>query len=1117
MSESDDTVGNQEVKIPSSSRNGDVIKVMFDDAHLPAFSVDPANEADDVHGWFGSGEGGHSSFADVLRDPAGMEASHPGHTFETENTYEIVLLNEGEKITKEALEDIDVLVVPMTFNGRYQTSEIDEIEQFVKSGGGLLLIADHSSFPVQMDEIALRFFVRWGNNVVTDVNDYTGPHNYWIVYEDNGVPGDDNMPTNDVPNFEDDPDRIFMITQNAPTVQYYCSNAYTLENPTESRKIIITDTDGSSNYNGEPACLAIPNGNCTGAGRAVFIPDCNVFGDSYDCDEDGKVDFWDEHNAEFGLGIIDWLAPRAYEVALISGEKDPHTGLPKPLVHIYEPGERHTFEIEVWNLGLRNDVIELEIPEMPENWSAQLDIEETEELETREFELVYLTVTAPLTNVTDGDYALINVTATSSNDPENATAKITSTNVITVDIGFNVNWAVQPDVNDEKRLVLDPGKVTVTTLGINNIGNINDTYSITLKGIPGGWEVSPDLTLHPEWSYDEEKKCLSGIHLSSYHFEENTTGISFLFTPPLDAKEGDTAIVTAIGESYLSILTEQDARGKHDDDVILEVSANRAMEISCSEPLKYIDPGKTVSFLVSVQNNGNSREQVQIELGPMIPGWTATVDSPTVILQARQKKTVTVTMWAPEDALEGSRAVLEVSVELPSVGKVVDSLALTAIVNRYCQINASLLDDEFHFVDPGEKVSLNISIGNPGNGPTSAFLTMANLPSGWDFEFLLMGQPVTNKNLEAGDNYQIRLDISVPHDALADADPDSPGFDPYSLLINVSGEENHIALPLSFMVNRKAAISVFTGDDLEITEPGSWAVFYVCVKNEGNAWDEILVSLDDIPVDEEGSSGLAKEWEVFFTSVALIEQASGVAEFSRADFSRLIDTSPLTADMGFEPNNSHSDLVNIRELTLRLPIGGIAWVGITAEVPHYAASRDTSFNISSECLSSAKVRPPPIECRVSIRNADLGISGGISLSAPAKAGELISVMVHIKNVGDIRAENVQLRLYEDDAVIATMPIRTILAGKTQFVAFTWKVPNKDSCKLKVVIDPDHHIAEKSRHNNKAETDVNISGSSILFSLGYEGILWGVLGAIILALLALGINMFLRRRRFRRSL
>ena len=584
-----------------------------------------------------------------------------------------------------------------------------------------------------------------------------------------------------------------------------------------------------------------------------------------------------------------------------------------------------------------------------------------------------------------------------------------------------------------------------------------------------------------------------------------------MFTPPVDAKQGDTAIVTALGESYLSRLTGQDARGNHDDDLTLEVSANRAVELTCEELYKYVDPGKTVSFLLSVQNNGNSREEVEIMLGPMIPGWTAAVDSPTVVLQARQKKTVTVTMWAPEDALEGSRAVLEVSVGLPSVDKVVDSLAVTAIVNRYCQINATLLDDEFHFVDAGEKVSINLSIGNPGNGPTSAYLTMSSLPSGWDFEFRLMGQPLTSKNLEAGDNYQVRLDIFVPPDALADANPDSAGFDPYALMINISGEENNIGLPLSFMVNRRSDISVFTGDDLEITEPGSWTMFYVCVKNEGNAWDEVLVSLDDIPVDEEGSSGLAKEWEIFFTSVALIEQASGVAEVSRMDFSGLIDTSLLSPESGFEPNNSHEELVNVRELTLRLPKGGVAWVGITAEVPHYAAARDTSFNISSECLTSIRVRPPIIECRVSIRNADLGISGGLSLSAPAKAGELISVMVHVKNVGDIRAENVQLRLYEDGTVISTMPIRTILAGKTQFVAFTWKVPNKDSCKLKVVIDPDNHIAEKSRHNNKAETDVDISGSSSILSLTYETVMWGVLAAIFLALAALGINWFFRRR------
>ena len=1099
------------------SRNTDVVTVMFDDAHFPAYTADPKNDADES---VGGCAGGYSDFADVLRDPQGM--SRAGHTFITDNTYEVISLDEGEKITDLVLEEVDVLVIPCSFN-RYADSEIDAIERYVKGGGGLFLIADHSNFATAMDDIAWRFHVRWAHDVVTDRNDYSGGQDYWIIWEDQPPatgPGDDNMPANNAPGYQNDPEEIWKITQYSPTVQYYCSNAYTYENPHESIPVIITDTDGSSNFHGEPACLAIPNGNATGAGKAVFITDSNVFGDMWydlwgnpdgDCDDDGIRDFWDEHNAEFGLGVIDWLAPGAYEVALIPGEKDPHSGLPKPLVYIYEPGETHTFDIEVWNLGLRADTIKLEIPEVPGNWSASLDKSETDELGKRESEHVMLTVTAPLSNVTDGDYAIINVTATSVGDPENATDTIHSTNVIIVDLGFNVNWAVKSDVNDQKKIIVDPGKTTVATLGFNNIGNINDTYRVKLEGVPSDWAVTIETSMNPGWVYDPEEKTVSGISLSSYHFEDNTTGVTVFFTPPVDAKEGETAIVTAMGESYLSLLTGQDAKGKHDDDLILEVSAYRAIDMYCDETVKYVDPGKSVSFLVSVQNNGNSKEKVDVQLGPLVSGWISAVDMPTVILQARQRKTVTVTMWAPEYALEGSRCVLEVKANMASVDKVVDSVFLTTIVNRYSMIDASLIDNDYYAVDPGEKISLNISVNNIGNGISGAFFSMAQLPMNWQFEFFFEGLPIDSILLDPFQTIQLRLDVTISQDALCDGILDTPGFDPYALIINVSGEENFEHLLVSVQINRLPSITVHTPDNLEITEPGDWALFYICIKNNGNAWDDVDLDIEDIPIDTDVRTEMKKQWVAYFSSVALIERVLSINEIEYVDFSCMIDVTPLTQTNCYQPNNTEEELLSLEEMTIRLPRNGIAWVGITVRLPHYAVARDESFNITTRCVTVPGFNIPDIGCIISIRNANLLIVGDIILPDDVVAGDLISVKVYIKNTGDIRAENVQIRLYEDGAPRDTMRICTILPGNTQLVAFTWRVPDKAECDLKVVVDPDNLIVEKDEQDNVRENSVTISSSSTLF-LGLEKWVAGIIGGVIVILVLVVIFWSVRRKR-----
>ena len=1094
-----------------SQRDTDIVKVKFDDAHEPVYTVDPNNQ--DYRHDSEDGSGGYSYFADMLKDPSSFGLT-------SENNYEVSTIDTGQRINSQILEDCDVLIIANS-GSSYTNSEINAVENYVKGGGGLLLIADHTSFPSDMQRIAMEFYVSWGGDVIRQPSSNVGPNpgcefwpyigqdQYWVYFDKGNMPFD---PRND-PNYQNQEHEVYKITEDVSRVEYYCSNAF-LQESTEAVAVILTDPD-STPYGLEPACLAIPNGNVTGAGRSVMLTDSNVFDNIHSCDDDqdNSLDFLDSDNEVFALRLVDWLAPGAYEVALISGEKDPSSGLPKPLVYIYEPGESHTFDIEVWNLGLRNDVIELAISDFQGNWTASLDKIETEELGTREHEMVRLTVTAPLTNVTDGEYALINVTATSMNDPENATARITSTNVIIVDLGFNVNWAVKTDANDEKKITVDPGKTTVATLGINNIGNINDTYRIELEGVPSDWGVNVDTSAHPEWVYDAEEITVTGISLSSYHFEDNTTGITVFFTPPVDAKEGETASITAMGESYLSLLSEQDAKGDHDDDIIIEVSAYRAIQLVCEESVKYVDPGKTVNFLVSVQNNGNSRENVAMELGTLMSGWAAAVDMPVITLQARQKKTVSVTTMAPEGAIEGSRCVLEVKANMASVDKVVDSTCLTSIVNRYCLLDASLGGSDHYRLDPGGKISLNLTVTNLGNGITGANLYMAQLPESWDFSFFLEGFPVDNIVLNPHEAIELRLDITASENALCDAFPETDVFDPYEVIVNISGEENFKHLSLDLEINRRSSITVFCPNGIEVTEPGSRVLYHICIRNNGNAWDEVELAIDDIPEDIDTGTGLNEGWGIYFSAVSLVEQTSGIKETMYVDFAERIDATVLDTTSAYWPNNTKEELIGLEEISLRIPRKTMVWVSVMVEVPGYARARDESFNITSKCLTLMSLHLPTMEPVVSIKNADLSFFGDIILQSEISPGDLVSVMVYVKNNGDIRAENVPVTLYEDGVAVATMPVHTILAGRTQLVAFTWKVPGKEKCDLKVVIDPHNSIVEKNEGDNLMTVSVEISGSSeLLFGLG--GWIVGSMGAAVALIAVVSTVWWLRRKRMK---
>ena len=70
-------------------------------------------------------------------------------------------------------------------------------------------------------------------------------------------------------------------------------------------------------------------------------------------------------------------------------------------------------------------------------------------------------------------------------------------------------------MNEEKKIIVDPGKTTVATLGINNLGNINDTYELNLQGVPSDWKVNVDTEQNPDWAFDETDMTVSNIKLSS--------------------------------------------------------------------------------------------------------------------------------------------------------------------------------------------------------------------------------------------------------------------------------------------------------------------------------------------------------------------------------------------------------------------------------------------------------------------------------------------------------------------------------------------------------------------------------------------------------------------------
>jgi len=82
--------------------------------------------------------------------------------------------NENENITKEALENVDLLIIGNPIDDFFSSLEIKLIVNYVRSGGGLLLLSEYGADHLQktnLNDIAGRFGIFFEKNIIKEAND----------------------------------------------------------------------------------------------------------------------------------------------------------------------------------------------------------------------------------------------------------------------------------------------------------------------------------------------------------------------------------------------------------------------------------------------------------------------------------------------------------------------------------------------------------------------------------------------------------------------------------------------------------------------------------------------------------------------------------------------------------------------------------------------------------------------------------------------------------------------------------------------------------------------------------------------------------------------------------
>ena len=221
-----------------------------------------------------------------------------------------------DTFSEEYLQAADVLVIPMAdwhFGAVYTPSELDVIEQFVSSGGGLFILSDFGAWGNVTDVVNERFgFVRNKTNILYDSDDFNpAGSGYSVIYS-----GSDNIKNHSVTL-----DVSLIETWSGTGLESYPGNAVPL---------IVTDSDGTSTY----SSMYSTNGTFFAAatthdlGRVVFIGDSDIFTSS-DTDSDGIENYFDGHAELFARNCIGWLSAAGIEekIVLFDESHTPNIGL----------------------------------------------------------------------------------------------------------------------------------------------------------------------------------------------------------------------------------------------------------------------------------------------------------------------------------------------------------------------------------------------------------------------------------------------------------------------------------------------------------------------------------------------------------------------------------------------------------------------------------------------------------------------------------------------------------------------------------------------------------------------------------------------------------------------
>ena len=522
------------------------------------------------------------------------------------------------------------------------------------------------------------------------------------------------------------------------------------------------------------------------------------------------------------------------------------------------PSDQATVEVSVKNKGNLNDTYDLRIDGVLWGWEAVFDKTESPHYPSA------LQLDAPIMEDqfpgefrgSEGEAAFKIIAPTDAQENEILTLKLVATskysqNTNLIDnltrydyllIEVNPVPDLELECREPRRYVV-AGENTTFEVEVINRGNSEITVRLEQRN-----------QLEPGWSLsfrDELDGHFAGAEPLVEVMNDGVTKVKVLVHAPKSAAAGDRQPIIIMGTTVTS------------GEVTLQSSATVALtaivsqffdiNVTVNPPSISVDPGKTIAYNITVENEGNGDDFVIITPSMLEVNWDSTFylnDEERVTSELDLNESVTFQMQIsiPKNQLAGTYYTAinitgigdRVLVEFDTVVNQIYNVSVYGVVHSQ-ETSDKKLEDTIQpepGVSPGSILHYVFEITNGGNAPDELRLTLASLGEDWEsWEGIFMGITNTEAYMTDVDSWDFseKLDIS--------AETSPVGY----LNSNLNHELHEMTLQLRVGQRVWLKVQITVPRDIETTDTGKVRNFNLnCVSTDpdGVLEDEILEDND---------------------------------------------------------------------------------------------------------------------------------------------------------------------------------------------------------------------------------------------------------------------------------